>query len=481
MNVQINNVETFKTTLEKYNSSIVKLLNEKYGITPDEFFITCVNAVKKTPKLLNCSPQSLFGAILICAEVGLKPNTPDQHCFILPYGETAKFQIGYKGLIEIMYRNERVKSVFAEAVYENDEFDYHYGLNPDLRHKPAETKRGKLTHTYCIVELKDASPVFTVVGKEQLDEIESFSPSSNAKDSPYNSGKDIHNYMQIKASVKKISKLLPKQNSIDLSKAVSYDSKFEGGDHVIAPVPNEKNISLPKVVEGGKKSLNSAFDDQFVAPNPSENMVEQKPKTEQNENKTDSNKTDKSTLNETKEVDKKAVESSQNTKKETINSDQELKLQPKGSDEVKKEPTPPENKKTEPFTNSQPKPTEEKKVVQKDVTNTFDDVDGDIDFKMLSDSQFSDPEMNGKNEPEEKSESKPEPKKETEKPKENKPVNSAPKKEEVKETPKPTQNKKEVETKKSEPEKKQETKKPDEEKDIFDQAEKGQTNKSTLF
>ncbi len=83
--LNLNTISGFTNTLAKYEKSIKHLLQDKYGISAEEFFVTCVNAVKKNPKLLNCHPSSLFGSILLCAECGLKPNTPDQHVFIIPY------------------------------------------------------------------------------------------------------------------------------------------------------------------------------------------------------------------------------------------------------------------------------------------------------------------------------------------------------------------------------------------------------------
>lgn len=266
MSQELTSVNGFQNILKRYEKSIALLLQSKYGISVEEFYITCVNAVKKNPKLLNCNPQSLFGAILLCAEIGLRPNTPEQLAFILPVKGEAKFQIGYKGLIEMMYRNPRVRSFYAEAVFENDTFDYGYGLNPYLNHKPLRNgDRGKIDCVYAVCKLADADPIFTVVERNELDKIKQISPSlkgENASKSAYNNGTDVHNFMEIKAAIKKISKLIPKATVQELSKAIDYDSRFEGGASVFAEIPqNTEEVVIPKVVDSNSsQSLEQSFD-----------------------------------------------------------------------------------------------------------------------------------------------------------------------------------------------------------------------------
>lgn len=263
MKNDLTTINGFSSVLKNYEKSIAQLLQEKYGIGVEEFYVTCVNAVKKNPKLLQCDPKSLFGAILLSAEVGLRPNTPEQHAFILPYKGEAKFQIGYKGLVEMMYRNPRVQSIYAEAVFEKDEFDYGFGLNPFLNHKPFRGgDRGILQCVYAVCKLKDADPIFTVVEKSELDKLRNFSQASNSKYSPYNNGADIHHYMEIKSAIKKLSKLIPKASVIEISKAIEYDSKFEGGASVKVDLLETPELTAtPEITEKKVGSLSGAFDD----------------------------------------------------------------------------------------------------------------------------------------------------------------------------------------------------------------------------
>lgn len=266
-------IALFEKNLGQYNQTVIDLLGEKYGISQKEFIVSAINAVKKTPKLLECSPQTLFGSILLCAELGLKFNTPEGFCYILPYNTQgrmeAQFQLGYKGIVEIMYRSPRIVSVDAEAVYENDDFQYALGTGKFIKHTPCmEGPRGKLKCVYAVVKLKDSDePLFKVVHKEELDKIKKLSKAGNSQYSPYNNGTDIFNTMEAKAAIKLLSKYLPKSDPT-LSKAISIDNRVQGGAKVVieegvAEVVDSKTTEIVTIEE-----LKAAFDlkGEFLSP-----------------------------------------------------------------------------------------------------------------------------------------------------------------------------------------------------------------------
>jgi recombination protein RecT len=227
-----NGIAIFQANLGKYEQTVSDLLGNKYGITPQEFMVKVLNAVKKTPDLLKCNPQSLFGSILYFAEIGLPFNTPEGFGYILPYanksGTDATPIIGYKGLVEMAYRNPKVKSIRIQAVYEHDEFTYEYGTNEYIKHKPIMVgNRGNLTAVYAIAKIDGIDPLFVVVHKPELDKIQKLSKSGGSEYSPYNNGTDIFNVMQSKVAIKLLFKTLPKSNNEALLKVLELDNKFD--------------------------------------------------------------------------------------------------------------------------------------------------------------------------------------------------------------------------------------------------------------
>lgn len=240
-----NEIFLFQNTLGKYEQTVTDLLGSKYGISTQEFMVKVVNAVKKNPELLKCNPQSLFGSILYFAEIGLPFNTPEGFGYILPYRNKGQMEatpiIGYKGLVEMAYRNPKVKSIRIQSVYEKDEFDYEYGTTEYIKHKPCMIgNRGALVAVYAIAKIDGIDPLFVVVHKPELDKIQKLSKSGGSEYSPYNNGTDIFNVMQSKVAIKLLFKTLPKTDNEALLKVLELDNKFD----------YEKNVKIVAAEKG---------------------------------------------------------------------------------------------------------------------------------------------------------------------------------------------------------------------------------------
>lgn len=246
-------ITVFQNQLGKYEKTVTDLLGTKYGISPKEFMVKVLNAVKKTPDLLKCNPQSLFGSILYFAEIGLPFNTPEGFGYILPYankgGMDATPIIGYKGLIEIAYRNPKLKSIRMQSVYKNDFFEYEYGTEERIKHKPCmEGDRGQLIGVYAIAQIEGINPLFVVVHKNELDRIQKLSKSGSSQYSPYNNGTDVFNMMQAKVAIKLLFKTLPKTDNDALLKVLELDNKFdyEKNTRIVANDSGYELLELPK-------------------------------------------------------------------------------------------------------------------------------------------------------------------------------------------------------------------------------------------
>lgn len=126
-------------------------------ITPERFTRMALNALNNTTKLAEYTQISFLGALMRAAQLGLEPNTPLGQAYLIPYKNKGvlecQFQIGYKGLLDLVYRNEMVQTVQAQIVYENDEFHYSLGLNSDLVHVPALSDRGEAVAFYALFRL----------------------------------------------------------------------------------------------------------------------------------------------------------------------------------------------------------------------------------------------------------------------------------------------------------------------------------------
>ena len=130
-------------------------------MTPERFSRIVLSALSTNPKLAETTPQSFLGAMMTAAQLGVEPNTPLGQAYLIPFynGKThaleCQFQLGYKGLIDLAYRSGEISTIMAQVVYENDEFEYAFGLEPKLVHRPALEDRGDPKYVYAIFRTKD--------------------------------------------------------------------------------------------------------------------------------------------------------------------------------------------------------------------------------------------------------------------------------------------------------------------------------------
>ncbi len=164
--------QTLKEYVEAMSSQIAKALPKV--MTAERFTRITLTALSSNPKLAQCERNSFLGGLMQAAQLGLEPNTPLGQAYLIPYYNNKKkvlecqFQIGYKGLIDLAYRSGEMASIYAHAVYENDEFDYEYGLEQKLTHKPAMTNRGNPKCYYGVFKLKNGGYGFGVMSVEDI-------------------------------------------------------------------------------------------------------------------------------------------------------------------------------------------------------------------------------------------------------------------------------------------------------------------------
>lgn len=180
-------------------------------ITAERFTRMALTAVSSNPKLADCTPKSFMGALMQAAQLGLEPNTPLGQAYLIPYRNKGvmevQYQTGYKGLIELAHRSGQFKNIEAHTVFENDEFEYEYGLEPKLVHKPALKDRGGIIAFYAVFTLVNGGFGFEVMSKEDIDaHAKKYSQGFNSSYSPW---KTSYESMAKKTVLKQLLKYAP--------------------------------------------------------------------------------------------------------------------------------------------------------------------------------------------------------------------------------------------------------------------------------
>lgn len=196
-------------------------------ITPERFTRMALSALNTTPKLRECTPMSFLAALMNAAQLGLEPNTPLGQAYLIPYNNKGvmecQFQIGYKGLIDLSYRNPQMQIISAQAVYENDEFEYELGLNPKLEHRPTLGDRGEVRLFYGLFKLVNGGYGFEVMSKTAMDAYAK--EYSKVFDSSFSPWKSNYIGMAKKTVIKQALKYAPLKT--DFRKALSNDESIK--------------------------------------------------------------------------------------------------------------------------------------------------------------------------------------------------------------------------------------------------------------
>lgn len=196
-------------------------------ITPERFTRMALSALNTTPKLKECTQMSFLAALMNAAQLGLEPNTSLGQAYLIPYNNKrtmeCQFQIGYKGLIDLGYRNPQMQIISAQAVYENDEFEYELGLNPRLEHHPTLEERGEVRLFYGLFKLTNRGFGFEVMSKTAIDAYAK--EYSKAFDSSFSPWKTNYESMAKKTVIKQALKYAPVK--ADFRKALNTDETIK--------------------------------------------------------------------------------------------------------------------------------------------------------------------------------------------------------------------------------------------------------------
>lgn len=205
-------------------------------INTDRFVRIAITAIRQNPKLALCSQESLLGSLMVSAQLGLEPGGVLGQCYLIPYGKECQFQIGYKGMIELLRRSGQLADIYVYTVHKNDEFKITYGLDRNLIHIPNFDNPGEEIGYYAVAKLKDETKPFYFMTVKQIEEhAKRFSKTFN--NGPWQTDFEA---MAHKTVIKQLLKFLPV--SVEFLENIDKDGKF-------FKTQNDRNISDYKEIE----------------------------------------------------------------------------------------------------------------------------------------------------------------------------------------------------------------------------------------
>lgn len=263
----IKPVEDVRATLERLKPQMMLALPRH--LTPERLCRVAMTAIQNTPKLLECDRTSLFAAIMTCAQLGLEPDGVLGQAYLVPFAGKVQLIPGYRGLISLARNSGEVRSIAAHEVCARDEFEYAYGLEPVLRHVPANGDRGDITHFYAVAHFVNGGHHFEVMTRSEVEAIRDGSSGYKTALRYAKAGQDpqtpwVQNFIEMgkKTAIRRISKFLP----MNVQKAAALADSYDTGRHAQIGDAGELVIDVEAEPEEPKShDVSTSGLDQFAA------------------------------------------------------------------------------------------------------------------------------------------------------------------------------------------------------------------------
>lgn len=241
---------TVKEFFHANKATLTALLPEHMKRNPDRMVTLALNCLRTTPKLLDCTLDSLFRAIIVCSQFGLEPNTPQGHIYLIPFENRRKktvevqIVIGYKGLIDLARRSGEIETITARVAYKGDNLSVEYGIEDNIKHLPLiEGDPGPPLGVYARAKMKGGGYQFEWMSVAQVNKIRDESQGYktavrfNNDNTPW-----ISNWEEMakKTVIRRLCKYLPM--SIEMANVLALDSRADAGKAQVELVEGEFQV-----------------------------------------------------------------------------------------------------------------------------------------------------------------------------------------------------------------------------------------------
>jgi len=279
--LEVKNKENTIETLIKSNKDVFKNALPKH-LSAERFMMIALSTISKVPNLKKCTMESLISCLIDLSQLGLEPD--GRKAYLIPYGDKCTLIIDYKGLVDLARRSGKIADIHADVVCKNDVFEYSFGSEGTLIHKPALKDKGDVIAAYSYVKMKDGSCSYEVMN---VDDIEKIRQKSKAGSSgPW---KDYWNEMAKKTVFRRHSKWLPVSSEFLTAVEKDFDVPIDITDEIQSRPAFEmpKAIKEPASVEKPVENVDKVEEKEEQEPKVSE---ETKPSEQTEEKKEDKSK-----------------------------------------------------------------------------------------------------------------------------------------------------------------------------------------------
>ena len=232
------------------------------------FVTSLITLASMNPKLKDCDKSTLVSAALNAETLGLVLNNQMGFSYVLPYEDqknkrvVAQFQIGWRGIIQLMIRSGQIKKIHVTEVREGElvkfnpiinEFEFNYIVDEEKRLKQP------VIGYYCFFETTNGYVQELYWTKEKMEHhAKTYSPGYKndlKKGTDYTFWSKDFDGMAKKTMLKQISKFAPM--IVDLVRAIESDQAVineDGTYNYVDGNDNEEAIDVKPADDNGEVS-----------------------------------------------------------------------------------------------------------------------------------------------------------------------------------------------------------------------------------
>lgn len=180
---------------------------------PERYIRLAMVAVGKNDRLQQSTHESILSSVIQLATWGLEPSGATGEAYLVPYRNKGVLecqpQVGYKGYITLAKRSGHVRSIWANLVYQHDEFRMNMGDDEPPHHDAPwdEDERGNCLGGYAVARFTDNGIYKIRMSLNEINKIRDNSPGYRyTKSGPW---KDHWEEMAKKTLIRRCSKGVP--------------------------------------------------------------------------------------------------------------------------------------------------------------------------------------------------------------------------------------------------------------------------------
>ena len=215
-------IAAFSNFMEKLKPQIQ--LAVPAHLTADRMARLAMTAFSTSPKLQQCTMQSIAGAIMTAAQLGLEPGVNGAG-YLVPYGTTCTFVPGWRGLVDLVARSGR-GTVFTGVIFRDQRYTFTDGARRDLViHNETDLDAPQdITHAFAIGWVQGAE--YPIIELWRVSKIEKHRDKYNKVGRQHYSFRDWEMYAR-KIPLLQVLKYMP--CSIEVSNAVAVSHAADEG------------------------------------------------------------------------------------------------------------------------------------------------------------------------------------------------------------------------------------------------------------